>query len=333
MKLLADSSLPFLNCFESSFDVTLFSDETSLKANLEHHDILVCRSTLNVNQALLENASIQCVATASSGVDHIDIDFLETQGIALFDAKGCNARAVTDYILSSIAYLMQSGHVIESPIGIMGVGMVGRLVARQLEALHFKTRCYDPPRMQREPGFVSCSLDELIACNVILIHANLHRHHEWPTEHFINADFLNRLAPHSILINAARGNIVEESALLNANPSLIYCTDVYACEPNINPLIIARATLCTPHIAGHSIEGKLNAVKMLYHKLCERYERPLDASIQLSPQHLLAFSEPWPNQVLKAYSPINETQKLKTSRDKKSAFLNLRKAHSKRHEF
>jgi erythronate-4-phosphate dehydrogenase len=332
MKLLADSSLPHLDRFDYPFVLTRYSNLSELKAQLPTHDILLCRSTLRVNAELLANSTLQCVATASSGMDHIDQSALQQRHIQLLTAKGCNAHAVSDYILACLAWLITHQYVTAGPIGIIGAGEVGTYVAKRLNGLHFTTKLYDPLKQHDNPNFQSCDLDELTTCRVILVHANLHTTAPYPSRHLINTNFLNQLQPGCVIINAARGELVDEQALLQRQDQFIYCTDVYHNEPDINSQIVDAATLCTPHIAGHSIEGKFNAVDMLLHQLSAHYGYAIPnlaptPLLQLTPQAL------WYQSVLEYYNPAIESMRLKQAIDKSQAFKRLRIAHNQRHDF
>lgn len=332
LKILADETLPNLDLFAHPFTVTRYHTLDTLKASLPTHDILLCRSTLPVNALLLENTSIQCVATASSGIDHIDISYLKQRQISLFDAKGCNAHAVADYVTCTLSWMIKHWQLNTKTAGVIGLGHVGKKVTERLNAFGLSVRCYDPLRESIDKSFNSCTLEEIQACDAIFLHANLHDRAPFSTQKLISHDFLQRLAPETLLINAARGCIVDEQALLSS--SVIYCTDVYAHEPNIQPDIIDFATLCTPHIAGHSIEAKQNAVIQLALQLYVHFKvsppsnisiaEPVDITFNKS----LTLEENW----LKHYDPSHETSILKSATDKTQAFLQLRAAHHFRHD-
>jgi erythronate-4-phosphate dehydrogenase len=337
MKILADATLPHLDeLFSTSFQLIRYHTQDELVTHLPDSDLLLCRSTLKVNAHLLMHSTIQCVATASSGVDHIDADYLAKRGIQQLDAKGCNAEAVTDYVQSTVTWL-KANHLIQGySAGIIGAGEVGRCVAQRLRAMNFDVIQYDPLKAHLDPHFQSCTLAALTACNLLSIHANLHDTQPFPSRDLLNPSFLSQLQPHSILINAARGGIVNEDALLHSKQPLTYCTDVYLNEPHVDPRIIDYATLCTPHIAGHSIEAKLRAV--------EQISRALHLQHHLSPPKFSLLSQPndpcassfqplTPDQILHCYNPCIETVAFKAAPNKDAAFLNLRQAHTHRHDF
>ena len=336
MKILADATLPYLNTlFKNSFQLSTYHSETELHAHLPHHDILLCRSTLNVNAERLKNTTLRCVATASSGIDHIDTHTLEQLGITLLDAKGCNATSVADYIIATLAALEHKGHATGKIAGIIGYGEVGSRVAARLTALGFSVIIYDPLKALTDPTFSSCALSDLFNVDLLCLHANLHQDSPYPSHHLIDKHFLQHLNPHAILINAARGELIDEDALLNQPIHFIYCTDVYKNEPRINKALVDYSTLCTPHIAGHSIEAKMNSVVMVAQRIHHYFKLPLPSTPQVRPHpcRTLSTDPSWQGIVQSLYSPIEDTFILKNEPDIKQAFLERRLAHQYRHDF
>jgi erythronate-4-phosphate dehydrogenase len=335
MKILADASLPnLLSAFPKPFEVTMYHHNDDVHNLLLGQDILLCRSTLKVNKTLLTNQSLRFVTTASSGVDHIDLSALRAENIQLLDAKGSNATAVADYVLSSVAYLQKFKNFRGQKAGIIGLGAVGTQVAKRLRNINFQICCYDPPKSIKDERFKSCSLTELLECDLICIHANLHEDKPYPSRHLIAESELSFLKKNAVIINASRGDIVSENALINVDKPLFYCTDVYANEPKISNEIINFSSLCTPHIAGHSIEAKAAAVFMVSQKLHYYYQLPFPdyPRVEIKDTSFNHYDS-WQEQVLSLYNPMHETQDLKQATDKKAAFLQLRKAHQHRHDF
>ncbi len=330
--ILADASLPYLDAlFEPPFQLTCYHSLHELEEKISHQQVLLCRSTLAVTPKLLAHSTLACIATASSGVDHIDTPYLKTQGIQLFDAKGSNAKAVTDYVIACLAWLDQQGLWLKGKrkAGVIGMGKVGSLVALQLKKLGLDVRGCDPIRAAAGDFFEHTDLMQLQDCDVLCIHANLHDDGSFPSRNLINHEFLGKLQPNTVLINASRGGIVNEEALLHNPIPLIYCTDVYAQEPAINPNIVEYARLCTPHIAGHSIEAKKAAMVHISQQLHDHYQLPMPIQ---SPVNTPVLQDSLSN-ILNLYDPSIETLALKKAIDKKSAFLDWRKRHVMRREF
>lgn len=335
MNILADASLAKIAAaFPPPFRLTLYRKNEEVSQLLAGQTNLVCRSTLKVGRELLQGQPLHCVATASSGVDHIDLGYLRAHGIQLIDAKGTNANAVADYVLASLAFLQKYKNFSGKNAAIIGVGAVGSQIALRLERVGMEVIFYDPLRKQAEPNFPSSSSDAVMACELICIHANLHDNPPFPSRNLIDEKLLQGLRPGTAIINAARGGVVDEGALLKA-PHLIYCTDVFNNEPAVNKEIIDFATLCTPHIAGHSIEAKFAAVNQISHLLHERYNL---VSPQISPPPAIFASDRthyqnWQEAILSFYNPSKETAVLKGAQDIKTTFAMLRAAHNFRHDF
>lgn len=333
IKILADASLPGLRpLFPAPFSLSLYHNKDQLIDLLPTHDVLLCRSTLPVNAKLLTNSRIQCVATASSGTDHIDSEYLEQRNIRLFDAKGSNARAVADYVVATLAAHQPTGKL----AGVIGIGEVGSRVVERLHAAGFKVICFDPLKAPHDKHHHYVTLTELTACDVICIHANLHETAPFPSKHLLNADFMAQLKSGVTLINASRGGIVNENALLSTPTKMTYCTDVYCNEPLIDARIIDLATICTPHIAGHSIEAKQAAIIQISQQLHQYFG--FTAPICTIEKHDVTATRPicqttWQDCVLNIYNPMMETQALKTGKNKHDTFLVQRKAHTQRHDF
>ncbi len=329
LKILADERLPHLQqLFPKPFSVTTYQTDSELQSLIDFYDILICRSTLRIDASLLSNSPIQCVATASSGTCHIDLDYLNANHINLFDAKGCNAHAVADYVTSTLAWLEKNVALQGKRSGVIGLGEVGTRVMGRLQSAGYDVTCYDPYRHHHD-------FQALSGCDVLCIHPNLHQLPPYPSVDLINGDFLSKLKPNVALINASRGGIVNEVDLLNTKTPIYYCTDVFWREPNINSDIIAFATLCTPHIAGHSIEAKHNAMISLSVQLHTHFNLPSPIELKQSSDLTPYFqgNKPWQEVVLSRYNPYAETHVLKNTLNKANAFLTQRQKHIHRHDF
>ncbi len=335
MKILADADLPYLSqLFPKPFEITTYRTHAALQSLLPSHDVLLCRSTLRVNEALLTDSRIQCVATPSSGTCHIDKTYLQSHQIQLFDAKGCNAQAVADYVTSTIAWLEKNVTMRRKLAGVIGVGEVGSQVAGRLRSAGYDVIGYDPYQTMANPLYERCSFQALAQCDVLCIHANLHNLDPYPSFNLINADFISQLKPGVVLINASRGGIVNEDDLLNTATPIHYCTDVFIGEPDINPRIVEFATLCTPHIAGHSIEAKHNAIIQLsvhLHSLLN-LKPPYGLKDRVAEDSVISNTL-WRDIVLKRYNPYHETISLKKEFDKEKTFIIQRQLHTTRHDF
>lgn len=331
IKLLADATLHNVAlAFPAPFSLSFYDNNTPLQEQLQSNDILVCRSTLKVDEGLLKGSSIKLIASASSGVDHIDKTYLKTQNIPLFDAKGANADAVADYILANIAYLQLTHNIQGKKVGIIGMGAIGSLIANRLQLLGFDITPFDPwlDAYHKNP------FESLYACDYISLHANVHEMQPYPSKKLLNKAFFKKLSPQTVIINAARGALIDEEALLEAEQPFIYCTDVYNHEPQINPKMVARATIATTHIAGHSIEAKQRAIFYLSQQIHKAYglKEPSFPSLNQGSPTYSVNQNNWQKKILQHYNPSIETKYLKAALNKQDAFMQLRKAHL-RHEW
>lgn len=263
MKIIADDKIPSLiSLLGDAFDIELLPLNKINADTLQNADILICRSTLPVNQALLGNTPVKLVATATSGTDHIDKAYLSAKGIAVFSAPGSNAPAVADYILWMIAYLKKQGFTGKTA-GVIGAGHVGTQVQRLLETLGFEVFMNDPPKTLREAHFSSTDLQEIAECDLICVHAELSHELPYSSYHLLSDAWFNMLKPDAVLINAARGAIINSHALLAHKKNIYLCLDVFENEPYISENILQKAQFITPHIAGYSVESFLRASEMV----------------------------------------------------------------------
>lgn len=365
MNIVADASLPGLReAFPKPFYLTVYTNLQELETLLPKQDMLLCRAHLKVNEALISHTNLSYVATASSGSDNLDKAYLNKRSIQYFDAKGCNAIAVADYMMSCIALLEYQTKLKGKKIGIIGLGHVGSTLFSRLQQAGFELLCYDPPKQRLNPKFTSCTQEELYSCDALCVHAELHEIAPFASYNLVNQRFLKQLQPHCIVINASRGGIVNEEAILELN--IPYCTDVYLNEPYIKKEIIQHALICTPHIAGHSLEAKNNAVNFISKKIHNQLglalpnylepPKPLgsvdnsvsgplgSATCSQDPTILLNTAttrveldqkekSSWQELALSLYNPIKETTQLKEANALASSFLHLRQAHKNRHDF
>ncbi|WP_367607164.1 NAD(P)-dependent oxidoreductase [Legionella sp. W05-934-2] len=331
MILLADANLPVLpKAFPKGFDIVTYANSEELKEQISMADVLLCRSTLSVDKPLLEGTHVRMVATASSGTNHIDTSYLRQNNIRLITAIGANASAVCDWVLSVFAHIQPklSGRC----LGIIGYGHVGSQLQRRFSLLNYKVLTCDP-LIHQPPNFVHIPLEKLSQCDAIFIHANFHADSPFPSKNLIDQHFLASLKSSCFIINASRGGIVNEEEILNTPFCHNYCTDVFENEPNINAKIVDTAFLCTPHIAGHTVEAKVNAVFQVSREIHRVAKLPIPPMSASENQLTIDLTQQtWSHDLLNHYDPVNESILLKSAKDKSHAFLTLRKAHL-RHGF
>ena len=277
MKILADQNMPLVEQYFSDFGEVERFDGRNLKPDqLIDVEVLLTRSVTNVTSELLAKANkLSFVGTATIGIDHIDTDLLQDKNIAFTSAPGCNAVAVAEYVISSLFALSQENArpLTGQTIGIVGVGSIGSCLAKKLKALNVKLLLCDP--LKHAQGLLNehVELDELLAqSDIVTLHVPLVKKGPHKTLHMMDKVRLNALKPGTTIINASRGDVIDNSALLDlmeAGADLDLVLDVWENEPNILTDLLAHVRYASVHIAGHTLEGKARGTQMLYQKLCE----------------------------------------------------------------
>ena len=230
-------------------------------------DVLVIRTRTQVNEALLSGSRVRLVCTATIGFDHIDTAYCDTHGIHWMSCPGCNAQAVCDYIEQAIEEFQISNfksQISNTPtIGVVGVGHVGSLVAKMAERKGLKVLLNDPPKG------IGISLDKIAKnCDIITFHVPLVS----STRHLCDETFLSHCKPDALIINAARGGVVDEQALLHSGHPFIL--DTWENEPNLNKEVLQSAFRASMHIAGYSVQGKRNATRMCLNSIANLFQLP-----------------------------------------------------------
>jgi len=277
MLIVADENIPLLDSFFGDIgEIRRVSGRSMSNEDVRDADIVLVRSVTRVNRELLEGSRVRFVGTTTIGTDHVDLDWLEAAGIRFSAAPGCNANSVAEYVLSVLSLHAERRGLADwsqLSVGIVGVGNVGGELAHKLERLGFDVRLCDPPRADREEDdqeFVS--LEEAMKCDVVSLHTPLTREGDHPTLHMIGHRELEALGANQLLINAGRGEVIDSSALLarlDQGNAPTVALDVWEQEPRIHPELVDRVWLATPHIAGYSLEGKVQGTEMIYQALSQ----------------------------------------------------------------
>ena len=277
MLIVADENIPLLDSFFGDIgEIRRVSGRSMSNEDVRDADIVLVRSVTRVNRELLEGSRVRFVGTTTIGTDHVDLDWLEAAGIRFSAAPGCNANSVAEYVSSVLSLHAERRGLADwsqLSVGIVGVGNVGGELAHKLERLGFDVRLCDPPRADREEDdqeFVS--LEEAMKCDVVSLHTPLTREGDHPTLHMIGHPELEALGANQLLINAGRGEVIDSSALLarlDQGNAPTVALDVWEQEPRIHPELVDRVWLATPHIAGYSLEGKVQGTEMIYQALSQ----------------------------------------------------------------
>lgn len=276
MQILADDNMPLLELFGRHGEIRQMPGRLIGPTDLQDVDLLLVRSVTRIDVPLLANSRLQFIGSATIGTDHLNLPLLAERGIGWANAPGCNAQAVVQYVLAALVGLVQRGRL--QPLGktasVIGVGAVGSRVAALLEALGFQVMRHDPPRAEREGAAGWVSLEQALAADVICLHAPLETAGRFPSRHLLGADQLAHLKPGAVLLNAGRGEVIDTqalSALLALRPDLSVVLDVWEQEPTVPPDLAQQVQLATPHIAGYSLEGKLQGSLMVYRACCQKF--------------------------------------------------------------
>ena len=286
MNLLVDENISHAaGAFSGFGNISLMHGRKISNAALKDTDALIVRSITKVNEELLKDTPVKFVGTATIGTDHIDLDYLSRKGIYFSDAKGCNADAVAEFVFTSIFRLaVENGFSVKDKIiGVVGVGNIGSRIVKLANALGMKVLMNDPPR-QRESGSAEfVALNEIYSADIITIHVPLNKEGIDKTVHLFNKDNLTLLKDNSIFINASRGQVVDNLALLKMldKKNLNVVLDVWENEPRISLDLLKKVKFGSPHIAGYSLEGKINGTVMIYNALCKFLNKKPDWKLVL----------------------------------------------------
>jgi len=277
MKIVADANIPFVGeCFSSVGEVEVFGGRRITADVLADADVLLVRSITPVNADLLAASKVRFVATATIGVDHVDIDYLQGRGIGFASAPGSNANSAAEYV---VAGLLEVGakrgiELAGKSIGIIGVGNVGSRVASKCAALGMEVRLNDPPLARESPDAKYVGIEELFGCDFITLHTPLTLEGRDRTYHLADERFFRSLKKGCVFVNASRGGVADSGALksaIGAGRLGAAVLDVWEGEPEIDAELLKMVDIGTPHIAGYSLDGKIAGMIMIYEAACEYF--------------------------------------------------------------
>lgn len=276
MKIISDRALQGVEQAFARFGEVLTLSGRAIDADaVADADVLLVRSVTPVTAALVAGSRLKFVATATSGFDHLDTVALESAGIRWAHAPGCNAVAVAEYLAGALVRLSRcTGQSLTGKrIGVMGLGHTGRRVAAIASLSGMEVSWFDPFVKATDPRWKRLDhADDLLGHDVISLHVPLTTDGQYPTQHWLDAGRLEHLKPDVWLINACRGAVVDNQALLahlNAQPATQAVLDVWEGEPRPDLGLLARVAIATPHIAGYSQAGKQRGLQMVYQAFCQ----------------------------------------------------------------
>ncbi len=351
LKIIVDENIVFAKeAFGLLGDVTLLSGRKINNEVLKDADVLIVRSITKVDEELLKNTPIKFVGTATIGTDHIDLEYLKKNNIAFADAKGCNAYSVAEYLVAALLKIaVQFNFTLKKKtIGIVGVGNVGIKVAKFAEALGMNILLNDPPLQRKGDKRDFVELDKILSADIITLHVPLNLDGIDKTYHLFDKEKLMELKDGSILINTSRGAVVDNKDLLEIidKKKLKVVLDVWENEPEINIDLLNKVLIGTPHIAGYSLEGKINGTEMIFKAFCRYLNTNINFNFKKDPpqnsivnfERLDPFEKNMYDFISKVYPIEQDDQKMReinnlSSEERGKYFDLMRKNYPVRREF
>ncbi|YCO04551.1 4-phosphoerythronate dehydrogenase [Vibrio sp. VNB-15] len=285
MKIIVDENMPYAEeLFSQLGEVILKPGRTLTADDLVDVDALMIRSVTKVNAELISKANkLKFVGTATAGMDHVDQALLKEKGIFFTAAPGCNKVGVAEYAFSVMMVLSQQQgfSVFDKTVGIIGAGQVGSYLEKCLKGMGINVLINDPFKQEEGDSRSFTPLAELIErSDVITLHTPITKDGLHPTHHLIDDKVLNGLRCDQILINAARGPVVDNQALkqrLMKNDGFTAALDVFEFEPEVDMELLPLLAFATPHVAGYGLEGKARGTTMIFNSYCEFLNNELRA--------------------------------------------------------
>jgi erythronate-4-phosphate dehydrogenase len=216
-------------------------------------------------------------------MDHVDQALLQEKGIFFTSAPGCNKVGVAEYVFSVMMVLAQQKgfSVFDKTVGIIGAGQVGSYLEKCLKGMGINVLINDPFKQEEGDSRSFTPLAELIEnSDIITLHTPITKDGPHPTHHLIDNTVLNGLRSEQILINAARGPVVDNQALkqrLLKNDGFTAALDVFEFEPEVDMELLPLLAFATPHVAGYGLEGKARGTTMIFNSYCEFLNNELRA--------------------------------------------------------
>lgn len=321
MKIVVDDRIPYIRGSLAGLGAEVVYKEgcSICRDDLLDADALIVRTRTRCDRALLEDTAVRFVATATIGFDHIDTVYLESAGIEWTNCPGCNAGSVAQYVESCLL-LLQRDFCMSLPsltIGIVGCGHVGSKVKSVAERLGMRVLVNDPPRQnvecETESDIRFVSLGELEKqADIITFHVPMVKDGIYATWHLADRDFFSRLKKQPVIINTSRGAVVDNDALLRAlNCGFVRqaIVDTWENEPDIDRILLNNVYIGTPHIAGYSADGKVNADNMVIDALCRFFHLRHPGVIVPPPLPVGVACNGDPLQI---YNPVYDSERLKS---------------------
>ena len=292
IKIIVDIDIPFLHgVLEPYAQVTYLKGKEIDADAVQNADALIIRTRTRCDASLLENSRVKFIASATIGSDHVDIDYCNKKGIYFTNAAGCNSWGVVQYVITAIFFVNSRLNIDPrgKTLGIIGAGNVGERLAQTAIKFGFKVLRCDPPKkeiLQKDADYFKTesaslrgeigefyidrsrltaedyiSIDKLLEeSDIVSLHVPLNE----STKCMASSHFFKKIKKDAIFINSSRGEVCDEWELIKSKKKLsAIITDVWSNEPKINKELLNISNIATPHIAGYSLEGKINATRIV----------------------------------------------------------------------
>ncbi len=283
MKIVIDDKIPYIKgAFEPFADVLYVSGSKTTHQTVKNADAIITRTRTICNEQLLKGSKVKMIATATIGFDHIDTEYCESNGIEWTNAPGCNSWSVAQYILAALCkYTLSKNYELSKlTIGIVGVGNVGSKVAHLCNSIGMRVLLNDPPRKRIEQSNAFVDLETIQQqADIITFHTPLTFEGNDKTYHLANKDFFSNCKNNVLLINSARGEIMNTLHVLDALEKGILSDTIIDCwenEPDIDSVLLKKSFIATPHIAGYSKDGKANGTSMSVQAISRKFNLGID---------------------------------------------------------
>lgn len=280
MIIAVDEKIPYWEqAFPSIGEVRLFSARNVRAADLGDAEAMVVRSVTRVDAGLLEGTRIRFVGTATIGMDHLDERYLKQRGIYFTNAAGSNANAVAEHVVTALLLTARrrGWNLPQKTLAVIGVGHVGSRVVHKAVSLGMSTVLCDPPLRESTGDRRYLFLQDVLDADILTLHTPLTKEGPYPTWHMFDEALLGRLTPRQFLINTSRGAVIDNRALKNAlraNAIEGAALDVWEGEPRIDYELLRMTDLGSAHIAGYSLDGKVQGTAMILEELCRFFGIP-----------------------------------------------------------
>ncbi|MDR2949447.1 MAG: 4-phosphoerythronate dehydrogenase PdxB [Prevotella sp.] len=347
MNIIADKNIPYLKGVAEQYgNVTYLDGAAFTHEAIKNADTLIVRTVTHFGEAILKNTNVKLICSATIGYDHIDTDYCDAHGITWKNAPGSNSGSVQQYIVSALITIARKKRfdLKDKTIGIIGVGNVGKKVAKACETLGMRVLQNDPPRKEAENGVNFVDLETIMEeADIITFHTPLTKEGKYKTFHLADQSFFSALKKRPIIINSARGGIVDTSDIKEALKDNLMSGAIIDCwenEPQIDHEYMNLVDIATPHIAGYSADGKANATRMSLESIANFYglskdpitaikePKPYDAIIDLN--NYSDSTNRTYEAILYTYNPLLDFEHLKSSPE---TFKRLRNEYPLRREY